>query len=93
MSDDLNAQQLRAIQDRTRRRFRFSLAALTLYFSFTLAWTDIGQFLTEPLFGFVNGALLLFVSLILIFVALEFWFLSLSAKDQRRENREGGQAQ
>lgn len=77
---------LKAIAVRTRRRFLFSLIALSLYFSFSLAWTDAGAFLSQPLGdGLMNGALLLFILLIVSFIALEFIFLRIAKRELLKE--------
>ena len=79
-------QKLAAIAKRTKRRFTFSIIALLLYFSFALAWTDLGAFLSLPVAGgLLNGALVLFISLIIIFISLEFLFMRLSNREANDE--------
>ncbi len=79
-------QKLKAIAVRTRRRFLFSIIALAFYFSFSLAWTEPGAFLSLPLGdGLLNGALLMFILLIVLFIALEFLFLTIAKRELRKE--------
>lgn len=85
-------QKQKAIRVRTRRRFFFSAVALAFYFSFALAWTDAGAFLSEPLGnGLMNGALLLFIFLIVLFVSLEFVFLRIAAREQVKEDAQAAE--
>lgn len=87
-----NDQKLKAIATRTRRRFLFSIIALAFYFSFALAWTDAGAFLSEPVgYGLMNGALLLFIFLIILFISLEFLFLSVAKKEQLKEDAQAAE--
>ncbi|MFV0277208.1 MAG: hypothetical protein ACK5HY_08500 [Parahaliea sp.] len=54
----------------------FSAIILLSYFAFVLNWTDTGAFLTRSLPGsHITGSLLMFVLLILFFLALELVFL------------------
>ena len=74
--------QLERIHKRTRRRFTFTAVALFFYFSFAFVWTDAGAALSNPIGdGAMNWALLMFISLIIIFVSMEFVFLRISAKE------------
>lgn len=78
--------QLAVIQRRTRRRFSFAGIALCLYFSFALVWTDFGRAMSVPLGETpINAALLMFISLIVIFISMEFLFLRISNRDIREE--------
>lgn len=71
-----DSDRLRAVRARTRRRMVFSLLVLTLYFSFVLNWTEAGAFLARPLGGTqITGSLVMFVTLILLFIGLELVFL------------------
>ncbi|MFK7730354.1 MAG: DUF485 domain-containing protein [Pseudomonadales bacterium] len=82
-----NDQKLKAIAVRTRRRFLFSIIALAFYFSFALAWTDAGAFLSEPIgYGLMNGALLQFIFLIVLFISLELVFLRIAKREQAKED-------
>ncbi len=82
-----NEQMQKAIAVRTRRRFLFSIIALAFYFSFALAWTDAGAFLSEPIGnGLLNGALAWFIFLIVLFISLEFLFLRIAKREQIRED-------
>ena len=78
--------QLAAISRRTRRRLLFSLASLLLYFSYALNYTAggarLGQRLGE---SYVTGSLLMFASLIVSFILLEFLFLALYRREEGRE--------
>jgi DMSO/TMAO reductase YedYZ heme-binding membrane subunit len=72
------------LKQRTRRRFFFTGLHLCLYFSFSLNWTVWGNFLAERLgASHITGSLLMFISLILIFIALESVFLWLSRQGER----------
>jgi uncharacterized membrane-anchored protein len=78
---DSNEVQLR---QRTRRRFLFTGLHLCLYFSFSLNWTAWGDAFANRLGAtYVTGALLMFIALILIFIALESVFLWLSRRGEQ----------
>ncbi|MFK8021146.1 MAG: DUF485 domain-containing protein [Pseudomonadales bacterium] len=78
--------QLAVIQRRTRRRFSFAAVALCLYFSFALVWTDFGSAMSKPLGDTpINAALLMFISLIVIFISMEFLFLRISNRETSEE--------
>lgn len=69
-------QKLTAIHKKVRQRFRYSAITLLLYASFVICYTDAGRALSRPLGNSqINGALLLFTGLILLFLALEYLFL------------------
>lgn len=77
-----NDSRLQAIRRKTRQRLLFSGATLLMYFSYVLNYTGAGSFLREKIGGSsLTGSLLMFMSLIVIFIALELIFLAL--------NREG----
>lgn len=87
-----NDQKLKAITNRTRRRFLFSTIALLFYFSFALAWTDAGAFLSQPIgYGLMNGALLLFICLIILFISLEFLFLRVAKREQLKKDAQAAE--
>ncbi len=68
--------KLEQVQAKTRRRLLFTAIHLALYFTFTLNWTEWGRVLSRPIGGGpLNGSLLMFVILIVTFIALEFIFL------------------
>ena len=78
--------KLQAIARRTRRRLSFSLVTLLLYFSYVLNYTAGGDRLGERLgTSHVTGSLLMFICLILSFIALELLFLALSRRQERSE--------
>lgn len=78
--------QLQRVKTRTRRRLAFSCLAAALYFSFVLNWTEAGAFLTRSLPGSsITGSLLMFVALVLSFIALELLFLWLYRRERREE--------
>ncbi len=83
MSQD---RKLHAIARRTRRRLLFSLVTLLLYFSYVLNYTAGADRLGARLGNsYVTGSLLMFVCLILSFIALELLFLALSRRQERGE--------
>ncbi len=70
------------IQRKTRQRLGFSLVTLVLYFSYILSYTQSGSFLAEKIGdSHITGSLLLFASLIVIFIGLELLFLALNRDD------------
>lgn len=76
------SEKLAAIRRKTRQRLLFSLVSMLLYFSFVLNWTGAGDALGAPLGdSAVSGSLLMFASLIVIFIGLEILFLLLNRND------------
>jgi hypothetical protein len=68
-----------AVHRKTRQRLLFTGIHLVLYFSFTLNWTSWGTALgTYVGDTWLTGSLLMFVLLILTFIALETVFLMMS---------------
>ena len=85
MSDQGNQNKLQFIRTKTRRRLLFTLVTLLLYFAFALNWTDAGGFLSQPLGDTaINGSLLMFIALIVIFIALEFAFLAINKSRDKK---------
>ncbi len=69
--------KLEQVQAKTRRRLLFTAIHLVLYFSFTLNWTTWGKALTGPVGnGPLSGSILMFVILVVTFIALEVLFLA-----------------
>jgi hypothetical protein len=61
---------------KTRRRLVFSAIHLLLYFSFALNWSELGNGLRQQLGdGPMTGSMLMFVILVLSFLAIECVFL------------------
>lgn len=74
--------KLHAIKRKTRQRLLFSVITLTMYFAYVLNYTNAGSFLGETLGGsHVTGSLVMFASLIVIFILLEILFLVLNPDD------------
>ena len=72
-------QLLAAIRKKTRLRFLFAFFTVVLYGSFVLAYLEAGLFLRETIGNSsVTGALVLFWGLILIFLLMEYIFISLN---------------
>lgn len=74
MSD---SDKLAAIRAKTRTRLLFALVTLGCYFAFVMNWVDgpdraLAQTLGE---SHINGSLLFFVGLIILFILLELLFL------------------
>ena len=85
----MNDPRLEQVQRKTRRRLLFTAVHLVLYFTFTLNWTQLGAFLSEPLGGGpLTGSLLMFVVLVVTFIALEFLFLSIDREVIGNEKQE-----
>lgn len=75
-------QKLEQVRRKTRQRLGYTAVTLLLYFSFALNWTDAGSFLAATLGGSaVTGSLLMFASLVVIFIGLEVLFLYLNRED------------
>lgn len=73
--------RLEKVQRKTRRRLVFTAIHLTLYFTFTLNWTNWGGFLATSVGGgLLSGAIVMFIVLVLAFISLEFLFLSLDKR-------------
>lgn len=71
--------KLRAIERKTRQRLLLSGFTLVIYFSCVLNYTAAGSSLGRTIGSSpVTGSLLVFVSLIVIFIALEVLFLTLN---------------
>lgn len=72
-------QLLEAIRKKTRLRFLFACVTVVLYGSFVLAYTEAGFFLRETIGNSsVTGVLVLFWGLILIFLLMEYIFISVN---------------
>ncbi len=64
------------IKRRITRRLFFTGFTLLLYFSYALNYTEMGSFLSQRLgSSFISGSLLMYGSLIVGFIALEWVFL------------------
>jgi hypothetical protein len=73
--------RLASVQRKTRRRLVFTAIHLALYFTFTLNWTQWGAALSRPIGGgLLSGAIVMFIVLVLVFIGLEFLFLSLDKR-------------
>ncbi|MFT6287831.1 MAG: uncharacterized membrane protein (DUF485 family) [Halieaceae bacterium] len=78
----MDKNKIEAIRLKTRRRLLFTGITLVLYFSYVvLNYTSLGNFLHQPIGdSLITGSLVLFASLILIFIALEVLFLFLNSR-------------
>jgi len=77
----MNDPRLEGVQRKTRRRLLFSAIHLALYFTFTLNWTQWGAALAMPVGGgLLSGSIVMFIVLVLAFIALEFLFLALDKR-------------
>ena len=78
----MDKNKIEAIRLKTRRRLLFTGITLTLYFSYVvLNYTSLGSFLHQPIGdSMITGSLVLFASLILIFIVLEVLFLFLNSR-------------
>ena len=71
-----NEKKLAAIRRKTRQRYIYALVTMGLYFSFTLNYTEGGSDLISRLaVGKVPGAVVMFMLLVVTFIALESLFL------------------
>lgn len=76
--------RLEYVRKKTKRRLLFSAIHLVLYFSFTLNWTAVGSVLASTLGGGpMTGSILMFVVLVLLFLAMESVFLRFDREDQK----------
>jgi uncharacterized membrane protein (DUF485 family) len=77
MTDDSNGQTLQRIHARSRRRAWYSVFILSSYALFLLPYTAAGAFLQQPLFDGTRftGVMLLFCSLVVVFLVLELVYL------------------
>jgi len=79
----MSEHQLETVRRKTRLRLLFSGAHLILYFSFALNWTEWGQALRAPLGDSpITGSVLMFCSLIVFFVGMEFLFFFISQRNE-----------
>ena len=78
----MDKNKIEAIRLKTRRRLLFTGITLVLYFSYVvLNYTSLGSVLHQPIGdSLITGSLVLFPSLILIFIALEVLFLFLNRR-------------
>jgi uncharacterized membrane protein (DUF485 family) len=78
----LDKNKIEAIRLKTRRRLLFTGITLVLYFSYVvLNYTSLGSFMHKPIGdSLITGSLVLFPSLILIFIVLEVLFLFLNRR-------------
>lgn len=75
--------QRQFVKRKVRQRFAFSLVSLILYFSFALNWTAMGSGLRERIGdSHITGSLVVFVSLIVLFILLELIFIRLARKQE-----------
>ncbi|WP_195891507.1 DUF485 domain-containing protein [Luminiphilus syltensis] len=71
------------VQRKTRLRLLFSGVTLLFYFSFSLNWMNLGSFLREPIGdSVINGSIVMFVLLILGFIAAEMIFMLISRREK-----------
>lgn len=78
----MSDKKLAHVQKKSRRRVIFTLLVLALYFSFSLNWFGFGDGLRATMGETpITGSLLMFITLIVGFIALEFLFLAISDKD------------
>lgn len=72
-----------AIKRKTRQRFLFAGIVMALYFCFILNYTEGGAAVIALLgTAAIPGALVMFISLIVIFIGLELVFLFLNRKQE-----------
>ncbi|MEH6516829.1 MAG: hypothetical protein V7742_09115 [Halioglobus sp.] len=78
----MDKNKIEAIRLKTRRRLLFTGITLVLYFSYVvLNYTSLGSFIRQPIGdSLITGSLVLFPSLIVIFIALEVLFLFLNSR-------------
>lgn len=73
--------KMQFVQRKIKQRLLFSLISLSLYFSFVLNWTDIGSGLRARIGeSHFTGSLVIFTSLIVLFILLEWLFIHLARK-------------
>jgi uncharacterized membrane protein (DUF485 family) len=78
-------QKLQAVRRKTRQRLGFTLLTLVMYFTYVLNYTEGGAFLGEKLGDtYITGSLVMFASLIVLFLGLEIVFMVLN-RDGRGE--------
>ena len=71
-----DAEKLRVVASRTRRRIAMTLFTIAFYFAFVVNWMAVGSGLRQPLGGHpATGSLLMFAGLIVLFLLLELGFL------------------
>lgn len=71
-----NAEKLRVVASRTRRRLAITLFTIACYSAFVVNWMAAGSGLRQPLGGHpATGSLLMFAGLIVLFLLLELGFL------------------
>jgi hypothetical protein len=80
-----NDNKLAAIRRKTRQRYLYALVTMGLYFSFTFNYTDSGSELIARLaVGKIPGAVVMFMLLVVAFIALESLFLWRVRREERR---------
>ena len=78
-------EKLAAIRRKTRQRYLFTLVTMGLYFSFTLNYTETGGEVIDLLaIGMVPGPVVMFMFLVITFIALELVFLYQAAREEKR---------
>lgn len=76
------------VKRKIKQRFLFSLISLTLYFSFALNWTEFGSALRARIGeSHITGSLVIFISLIVLFILLELLFIRLANKQDADHQR------
>lgn len=83
-----NEEKLAQVRRKTRQRLGYTMVILVLYFSFALNWVGLDDVLGATVGDTaVTGSLIMFASLIVIFIGLEVLFLYTTRKDD--ENARG----
>ena len=77
------ATKMQFVKRKTKQRLLFSLISLSLYFAFVLNWTEVGSGLGAGIGGsHITGSLVMFASLIVLFILLELLFIRLAYKHE-----------
>ena len=75
--------KLAVIRRKTRQRYLYALITMSLYFSFTLNYTEYGAELIARLaIGKVPGAVVMFALLVVAFIVLESLFLLRARREE-----------
>ncbi len=83
-----DSEKLVAIEKKVRQRLLFTGFTIVLYFSYVLNYTSAGSFLGQTIGdSHITGSLVLYVSLIVIFIILELIFLYINSEKNTDSGR------
>lgn len=82
----MQSEKEKFVRRKTAKRFIFAALTLVAYFSFAFNWTVVGGSLRDRLGdSHVTGSLVMFTTLIVIFILLEICFIYLGYRQEMKQ--------